>query len=370
MAILGYEAKSNSVTVRVLDGNKDRQYHDFLEECKEEAVKSPPIITLTKEAKVWALHRDQWYRGKIETVTPERVTVQLLDLMMTQPIAKENLRLLQNKDLFFRPALTKKLRLKGMRSKDVMENGHVRNCLNQIVLKQEKFTATDTTNNYIDLQYDGTPKSLNRHLLNLFERQTGIEEIEEPAVVSSSSDGKTAPVFTVNNISYPNYETHLKKPTIYVFDISYDGITYTANSFNPRNISEMKRLIEQIKSVGESIFPNTPALTSFESLEVNQLCLVKNGKEYERCRYRYNAAFESIDVGRVYEDVQLDQVRLLPRELISQSYLMVLYIDDASFEDDQEMGKKLVAIKNQTVVMEDLFLVGGNKFKCVWKNVQ
>lgn len=372
VTIVGYQyhADKNIVTVRSLDSTKDRQYLDFLEECKEEAEKSAAIITLVKDATVWALHRDQWYRGKIDQVSSEKVTVQLLDLMTTETIAKKNLRVLLNKDLFFRPALTKSYTLKGMHKKDVLLNIHVRNCLNQIVLKQEKFTVTDTTNSYIDLQYDGLPKSLNRHLLHLYERQTGIEEIEEPVAVSSLSDGKAAPVFTAASISYPNYEKHQMNQKIYVFEVAYDGLSYTANAFNPKNAPDMTRLMKQIKSVGESLFPSTPPLTTFEVLEVNQLCLVNNGKEYDRCRYRHDATFESIDVGRVYEDLKLEQVRLLPRELISQSYLMLLYFDEADFEDDQEMGKKLKEVKNKSVKMDELFHIDGNRFKCICKNIQ
>lgn len=379
VAIVGYHATGNSVTVRVLDGAKDRQYLDFLDECNVEAERSPVAITLLKETKLWAQYREQWYRAKVDTVTPQKVTVHLMDLMMTLEIAKDNLRLLQSKELFFRPTQTKNLRLKNLRQKDIMSAETVRNSLDQVILRKDRFIVTDSANNYIDLQLEGKPQSFNRSLLNLYERQTGLDEIEptrgdvemgDSSPTSSMGSGKSSPGFTIDAISYPYAAgTLLENPLLYVFHCVYDSMNWTVYAFDPKHCNEMKLLISQVQSAGRACFAATKPPKDFDDFEINQLCLVWDEKEntYYRCVYRC-ASFEGIDTGKQFGEVSVENVRLLPRELISQSYLMAIVVDEDYVEDMTAMEELMKRMESCPVKsMEKVIYMGRNNFKCIWR---
>lgn len=388
VAVVGYQA--GSVTVRLIDEENDQRYVSFLDDCNGEAERSPVTGILAKDHKVWARVREQWYRGKVDTVTGQKVTVLLIDLAMTQEVARDNLRQLQSKELFFRPAYTRAFRLKGLRQNDIFSAASVRNRVEQAIAKRDKFTVTDTTNNYIDLQIDGTPKSLNHSLLLLFERQTGLDEVEEvtpptpkptPAAelrrttTTTSLEGgnvvKIAPKFTLENISYPPYAKEMTKPPLYVFDCVYDGMNWIINAFHMKHVAELRMLSATTKSEGKALFAATGPPASFDDFELNQLCLIQNkDDQFDRCAYRLDNAFESIDVGVRYQDVAVERIRLLPRVLISQSYLMVLLLDDDHVEDMAEMTKRLEGLKNSPVNSVDQVVhLDNNNFKCTWKRV-
>lgn len=377
VVIVGYQT-TGSVTVRVLGDDKDQQFLSFLDDCNAEADRSPVAITVMKDTKVWALHREQWYRAKVEAVTGQKVTVLLLDLAMTKEMTKDKLRLLQCKSLFFHPSYTRAFRLKSLRQKDVFSSTAVRNYMEQAILKKDKFTVTDTANNYIDLQIDGTPKSFNHSLVLLYERQTGIiEEAPTPppevkTLSTTTSDRLvTVPIFYIASVTYPKYEPEIQSPLLYVFSTVYDGMTWVLNAFYMKHANELRNLSQQLKGAGKALFKGTPHPKSFDDIELNQLCLLRNdGDDYDRCVYQADETFESIDVGLSYKNVTLDRVRHLPRELISASYLMVLLLDEDFVEDMKAMTNKLTGLKNCPVDQVDqLVHLGENKFKCIWRKV-
>ena len=197
VAIVGYQP-NGSVTVRVLDGDKDLRYLNFLDECNAEAQRSPVAGNLMKDGKVWAHHKGQWYRARVEKVAGQTVTCQLLDLDMLMDVSKEQVRLLQSKELFFQPTLTRTYRLKNLRQKDIMSTQSVRNRLDLAIEKKEVFTVLDNANNYIELQIDGTPRSLNMYLVNLHERHEGvIEEVEAPPEIKMVTNDNQQVVTTM-----------------------------------------------------------------------------------------------------------------------------------------------------------------------------
>lgn len=383
VAIVGYQGVTSTVTVRLVDAESDQKYMSLLEDCNADAERSPVVGTLQKDHKVWARLSGQWYRGKVDSVSyNQTVTVNLMDLGRVEEVAKENLRLLQSKDLFFRPAVTRSFRLKGLRQKDIFSSMAVRNRIEQAIAKKDLFTVTDNANNYIDLQIDGTPKSFNYTLLTLYERQTGLEEealaappaaaLEATRTTTTVTQGGgtlTAPSFSVDSISYPAYDAELTTPPLYVFECAFDGLSWVLSAFHMKHMEEMRTLSLQIKGSGKALFKATEAPTGYGDLDLNQLCLINiEGEKYDRCSFRGDGAFESIDVGKRYEDVALRQVRVLPRELISQSYLMVLLLDDDYVEDMGAMTQLLQGLRNRPVNSIDRVIhMGGNNFKCIWK---
>lgn len=389
--VVGYSPTTTSITVRLSNETADKEYTDFIDECTTAALSSPAVGPLAKDAKVWAKYQNYWYRAKVETITSQKVTAVIQDLGLTITVAKDQLRLLQSKELFFRPKLTRTFRLKGMRQKDVMSSAIVRNMIERAMEKLELFTVSDNANNYIDLKYDGTPKSFNQSLLVTFERQTGIadEEPEKPVakvttevapVPSSGGDlvvgakptevPQSVPIFTMDNISYPEYEPQMNKPNLFVFNAASDGMNWVINAMNFKHASDVKLLCTQVDSCGKALFkadfPGPPS--SYDSIDLNQLCLIQTATGFDRCFYKTNEIFESIDTGVTYDNLPLAKVRFLTRELISCSYLMTLLLDDDHVEDMEAMEKKLKGL-NMTMVnsIDTLIHMGDNSFKCIWK---
>lgn len=378
VVIVGYQL-TGYVTVRLSGSNEiDAQYLSFLDDCNEEAERSPPAGALSEDAKVWARLDGQWYRGKVEMANSQRIMVQFVDLAMTEEVAKDDLRQLKSKDLFFRPTCTRSYRLKSLRQMDIFSSPAVRNRMQQAMKRKELFTVTDNLNNYIDLQLDGQPKSFNYSLVNLYERQTGVQdEMEslpptEIRTTTSNDQQVTIPLFTLDKISYPAYEAEMSKPQLYIFDTHFDGLTWIIHAFHMKYGAQLKLLLQQLKKVGKEVFQNQKAPSGFDALDVGQLFLLKNEgvDDFDRCVYESGQTFLSIDVGKRYEGVALDKVRYLPRELISQSYLLNLLLDDDSVEDMDAMYKKLQGLKNcPEQSIDHLVHMGDNTFKCVWKNV-
>lgn len=378
VVIVGYQL-TGYVTVRLSGSDDiDSQYLRFLDDCNEEAERSPVVGALTEDSKVWARLDGQWYRAKVESANSQRITVQFVDLAMTEEVAKDDLRQLKSKDLFFRPTCTRSYRLKSLRQMDIFSSPAVRNRMQQAMKRKELFTVTDNTNNYIDLQLDGQPKSFNYSLVNLYERQTGIQEETEAAppteirTTTSNDQQVTIPLFTMDKISYPAYEAEMNKPPLYIFDTHYDGLTWIIHAFHMKYGTQLKLLLQQLKKVGKEVFQNQKAPASFDTMDVGQLFLLKNNgvDDFDRCVYESGQCFQSIDVGKKYESVALDKVRYLPRELIAQSYLLNLLLDDDSVEDMVAMEEKLQGLKNcleQSI--DQLVHMGDNSFKCVWKKV-
>lgn len=375
VVVVGY-LLTGCVTVRPED-DKDNRYENFLDDCNAEAERSPAVGGLAEDFKVWARFRDQWYRARVEKVTSQQVTVNLLDLNQTEEFAKEKLRQLKSKDLFFKPNYTRSFRLKSLHQKDVFSALAVRTRIDHAIAKKEKFTVTDTANNFIDLQLDGTAKSFNQALVYLYERTTGIVEEEETLpevkICSSGDHQSTVPVFMIDRISFPTYAAEMATPPLYVFDTMLDELNCTIFAFHMKYGQEMQILLKQLKSVGKALFKTKQnAPNQFEDIEFNQLVLLHSGKdEYDRCAYKSNQAFESVDTGRRYQDVELEKVRYLPRELISQSYLMVLILDDDYVDNIDEARKKLEGLKNKMVkTMDTLVNIGENQFRCLWKTCE
>lgn len=384
VVIVGYQQPNNSVTVRVVSGNRSRQYQEFMNECTEDAKKSPQVLTAVKEDKVWALHRDQWYRAKVESVIGDKITCQLLDLNMSLVIPKENLRKLLAKELFLRPTLTKTYRMKLLRQKDAMAIGPVRNHLDQVIQKGQKFSVIDLANNHIDLQYDGDVKSFNRFLMLVYDRHTGADEPEpvaEETVVVAATETSTGGVklespakgFTIANISFPKYPESIKKPDLFVFQATCEIDQYVVKGFDLKFINDVRLLTEQISITGKTLFDSTNPLKSFDSdLDLCQLCLVRivgaDKTQYERCMYSRDSCFESIDTGKIYEDVKLQDVRSLPRELLSKSYLMTLFVEQDQVDQHPDLQEMLSTVKFQRVSnVQELLHIGENNFSVVWK---
>lgn len=369
VVIVGYQ--KSCVTVRLAEC---QDYLKFLDECNKVAMKSSEARIVQRDAKVWAQFEDQWYRGKVDSVLSQIIYVKVLDLEMTLDIPKGNLRLLQDKELFFRPPYTRSFRMKNFRQKDVFSSVAVHNRMKQAIKNLEKFSVVDTANNYIDLQLDGLAKSFNLTLLNLYERQTGIEEpppAAEAAVVKRKADEIR---FTIDQITYPQYDERMEKPQLLVVDAGHDGVNWIIHAIHMNHAPKCKTVITLVNKVGKDLFQSTkPPATDYEDLEYNQVFLMKESDDsvfYIRCVYKTYESFEGLDNGKLYEQVPLERIRNLPRDLLVQSNLMVLLVDEDFVEDRDALKTRMDALKNggKLSSIDEVIHVGGNNFKCIWKN--
>lgn len=391
VVITGYSWVStfSMVTVRKINEESNMKYNRFQQLCNEEALRSPELTSATVDTKVLANSNKNWYRGIVTGVKGNIVVVNLKDLGKTIEYPMEELKLLHSTEIFFEVDFTSTFRLQGLRDMPVFTAQICRGLIETCISKEESFDVSDIQhNNYIILNYAGKTESLNRRLLYNFERQMGLQESNSrsstPLDTPMNGSRTASPIqsvpgpvkqvtkFTFEQLKYPVYEPELTKVKLFICDCK-KGVQWKVNAFIFSYAAKIQENYMRIQKFGPEQFKK-PAPTDGE-LDINDMVIVAieaddGAKEYHRCRFLGKGKCVGLDTGKTIDDVPMEWMRFLPRDLLLETYLLECILQDYDSATEQYLDEHLLGnIVHQTVIVDSLTHIRQNIFSVRWDSI-